>query len=216
MTASNTNIRELQLQIARYGNEQAFSALFRLLYDRLLRFCMQYVYSREAAEEIVSDVFVKIWNRRKELMNISNLEVYLFVAVKNHSLNYLQQYSALRITPIDTGLSQLSGPMDPEKEMEWKEMRLKLDHEVNRLPDQCRKVFKLIKEEGFKYKDVAVILNISSRTVETQLFRAVRRLNEALLPYLPKRPGSGKMKPPPLLFFLGLVSSFSLYIVLYT
>ena len=206
MTDSNTNIRELQLQIARYGNEQAFSGLFRLLYDRLLRFCMQYVYSREAAEEIVSDVFVKVWNRRKELMNISNLEVYLFVAVKNHALNHLQQYSSLRITPIDTGLSQLSGPADPEKEMEWKEMRLQLDHEVNILPDQCRKVFKLIKEEGFKYKDVAEILNISSRTVETQLYRAVRKLNEALSPYLPL-----KKKPPLLLLpiiFLKLVSSF--------
>lgn len=202
MTDSNTNIRELQLQIARYGNEQAFSGLFRLLYDRLLRFCMQYVYSREAAEEIVSDVFVKVWNRRKELMNISNLEVYLFVAVKNHALNYLQQYSSLRITHIDTGLSQLSGPADPEKEMEWKEMRLQLDHEVNKLPDQCRKVFKLIKEEGFKYKDVAVILNISSRTVETQLYRAVRRLNEALSPYLPTK------KKPPLLILISIIPLF--------
>lgn len=210
MTASNTNIKELQLQIARYSNEQAFSGLFRLLYDRLLRFCMQYVYSKEAAEEIVSDVFVKIWSRRKDLMSITNLEVYLFVAVKNHSLNYLQQYSSLRVAPLDTGLSQISGPMDPEKEMEWKEMRVQLDHEVNRLPDQCRKVFKLIKEEGFKYKDVAVILNISSRTVETQLFRAVRRLNEALSPYLPSRPGKGKINPPLLILFIfsGLVSSF--------
>lgn len=210
MTASNTNIKELQLQIARYSNEQAFSGLFRLLYDRLLRFCMQYVYSKEAAEEIVSDVFVKIWNRRKDLMNVTNLEVYLFVAVKNHSLNHLQQFSSLRIAPLDTGLSQISGPMDPEKEMEWKEMRLQLDHEVNRLPDQCRKVFKLIKEEGFKYKDVAVILNISSRTVETQLFRAVRRLNEALSPYLPSKPGKGKINPPLLILFIfsGLVSSF--------
>lgn len=210
MTASNTNIKELQLQIARYSNEQAFSGLFRLLYDRLLRFCMQYVYSKEAAEEIVSDVFVKIWNRRKDLLNITNLEVYLFVAVKNHSLNYLQQYSSLRVAPLDSGLSQISGPMDPEKEMEWKEMRVQLDHEVNRLPDQCRKVFKLIKEEGFKYKDVAVILNISSRTVETQLFRAVRRLNEALSPYLPSKPGKGKINPPLLILFIfsGLVSSF--------
>lgn len=202
MADSNTNIRELQLQIARYGNEQAFSALFRLLYDRLLRFCMQYVYSREAAEEIVSDVFVKIWNRRKELMNITNLEVYLFVAVKNHALNYLQQYSSLRVTPIDTGFSQLSGPADPEREMEWKEMRLQLDHEVNKLPDQCRKVFKLIKEEGFKYKDVAEILNISSRTVETQLYRAVRRLNEALSPYLPTK------KKPPLILLLPIIPLF--------
>jgi len=196
MTESNTHIKELQLQIARHENEQAFADLFRLLYDRLLRFCIQYVHSPEAAEEIVSDVFVKIWNRRKELMEVDNLEVYIFVAVKNHSLNYLEQYSSLRITPIDSGLAQLSTPMDPEKEMEWKEMLLKLDTEVSRLPDQCRKVFKLIKEDGFKYRDVAAILNISPRTVETQLFRAIRRLNEAIGHYRPLKPKSGKMKPP--------------------
>ncbi len=193
------------MQIARYGDEQAFSSLFRLLYDRLLRFAVQYVQSHEAGEEIVSDVFVKIWNRRAGLMDVDNLEVYLFVAVKNHSLNYLQQYSSLRITPLDTGLSQLSASADPEKEMEWKEMQVKLDVEINRLPEQCRRIFRLIKEDGFKYKDVAAILNISPRTVETQLFRAIRRLNEAVAPLLPSRPG--KIKPP-LLVLISLLSSW--------
>lgn len=199
MPASNTNIKELQTQIARYGDEQAFAGLFRLLYDRLLRFCMQYVPAREAAEEIVSDVFVKIWNRREELGAIDNLEVYLFVAVKNHSLNHLEQYASLHVTAIDNGISELSGSADPEKDMEWKELLGKLDIEVNRLPDQCKKVFKLIREEGFKYKDVAAILNISPRTVETQLFRAIKRLNNAVGPFLPNRPGKNRMLPPLLL-----------------
>ena len=182
---NNENIRLWQQQIAQEGDEKAFAALFRHFYERLLHFCMQYVYTREAAEEIVSDVFVKIWNRREDLANITNLEVYLFVAVKNHSLNYLEQYSNLRITPIpDEGLARLTNAIDPEKSMEWKEILFKMDQEVNRLPDQCRRVFKLIKEEGFKYKDVAEILNISPRTVETQLFRAMKRLNEVIGPFV--------------------------------
>lgn len=208
MPASTTNIKELQTQIARYGDEQAFAGLFRLLYDRLLRFCMQYVPAREAAEEIVSDVFVKIWNRREDLGNVDNLEVYLFVAVKNHSLNFLEQHASLHITSIDNGFSQLSESADPEKEMEWKELLVKLDLEVNRLPDQCRKVFKLIREEGFKYKDVAAILNISPRTVETQLFRAIRKLNKAVGPFLPGRPGTNKMLPP-LLVLLSLFTCWA-------
>lgn len=183
--SNNENIRLWQQQIADDGDEKAFAALFRHYYERLLHFCMQYVSTREAAEEIVSDVFVKIWNRRAELNAISNLEVYLFVAVKNHSLNYLDQYSNLRITPLndDSGLAGLT-TTDPEKTMEWKEILFKMDQEVNRLPDQCRRVFKLIKEEGFKYKDVAEILNISPRTVETQLFRAMKRLNEVIGPFI--------------------------------
>lgn len=187
--SNSENIRYWQRQIACEGDEKAFSELFRYFYDRLLHFSIQYVYTREAAEEIVSDVFVKIWNRRDELEKIANLEVYLFVAVKNHSLNYLEQYSSLRITPLndDTGHSQLTNSVDPERAMEWKEILFKMDQEVGRLPDQCRRVFKLIKEEGFKYKDVAEILNISPRTVETQLFRAMKRLNEVIGPYITNR-----------------------------
>jgi RNA polymerase sigma-70 factor (family 1) len=184
--SSSTNLKLWQQQIACEGDEKAFAELFRHFYDRLLHFCIQYVHSREAAEEIVSDVFVKIWNRRLELEQVANLEVYLFVAVKNHSLNYLEQYSSLRISSIneETGLAELSNSVDPENTMEWKEILFRMDQEVSRLPDQCRRVFKLIKEEGFKYKDVAEILNISPRTVETQLFRAMKRLNEVIGPYM--------------------------------
>lgn len=184
--SSSANLKLWQQQIACEGDEKAFAELFRHFYDRLLHFCIQYVHSREAAEEIVSDVFVKIWNRRTELEKVANLEVYLFVAVKNHSLNYLEQYSSLRISPIneETGMAELTNSVDPEKRMEWKEILFRMDQEVSRLPDQCRRVFKLIKEEGFKYKDVAEILNISPRTVETQLFRAMKRLNEVIGPYM--------------------------------
>lgn len=195
--SSNENIRDWQRKIACDGDEKAFSELFRHFYDRLLYFAIQYVYTREAAEEIVSDIFVKIWNRRDELEKVSNLEVYLFVAVKNQSLNYLEQYSSLRITPLndEAGLSQLTNSVDPERTMEWKEILFKMDQEVGKLPDQCRRVFKLIKEEGFKYKDVAEILNISPRTVETQLFRAMKRLNEVIGPYVANRLKTKNKKP---------------------
>ena len=184
--SSSANIRVWQQQISCDGDEKAFAELFRYFYDRLLHFCIQYVHTRESAEEIVSDVFVRIWNRRTDLGEIANLEVYLFVAVKNHSLNYLEQYSSLRVSPIndETGIAQLTNSVDPERAMEWKEILFRMDQEVSRLPDQCRRIFKLIKEEGFKYKDVAEILNISPRTVETQLFRAMKRLNEVVGPYM--------------------------------
>ena len=183
---SSANIRDWQHQIACEGDEKAFADLFRHFYDRLLHFSIQYVHTREAAEEIVSDVFVKIWNRRSELEKVANLEVYLFVAIKNHSLNYLEQFSALRISSIneESGIAELTNSVDPERAMEWKEILFRMDQEVSKLPDQCRRVFKLIKEEGFKYKDVAEILNISPRTVETQLFRAMKRLNEVVGPYM--------------------------------
>lgn len=187
MPDSNQHIRELQDQIARYDSESAFASLFRLLYDRLIRFCMQYVQSREAAEEVVSDVFVRIWERRAQLAEIANLEVYLFVSVRNQAYNYLEKYSVMRVTSMENGEWELTNMNDPGKELEWKEMAARLDREVNQLPDQCRKVFRLIKEEGFRYREVAQILNISPRTVETQLYRAVRRLQAAVGQWLPDK-----------------------------
>ncbi|MEZ2442959.1 RNA polymerase sigma-70 factor [Chitinophaga sp. RCC_12] len=193
-------ISEWQVQIARYDDEQAFARLFRHLYDRLLHFCIRYVHVKEAAEEIVSDVFVKLWNRRKEIEQVSNLEVYLFVAVKNHSLNYLEQYSHLRIVPLSgSDTADLRNSIDLERDLEWKEMRFKMDQIVSSLPAQCRRIFQLIKEDGFKYKEVAEILNISPRTVETQLSRAMRRLNEGLGAI-----GKTKEMLPPLIVLLAV------------
>ncbi|WP_341836025.1 RNA polymerase sigma-70 factor [Chitinophaga pollutisoli] len=196
MPDSNKHIRSLQEEIARNDSEQAFAALFRLLYDRLIRFCMQYVSSREAAEEVVSDVFVRIWERRAGLTEVGNLEVYLFVSVRNQAYNYQEKYSSMRISPLENGEWELTDAGDPGRDMEWKEMSARLDREVNLLPDQCRKVFRLIKEEGFRYKEVAQILNISPRTVETQLFRAIRRLQEAVGHWLPDRLRKGGKLPP--------------------
>ncbi|WP_298707160.1 RNA polymerase sigma-70 factor [Chitinophaga sp.] len=196
MPDSNKHIRDLQEEIARNDSEQAFAALFRLLYDRLIRFCMQYVSSREAAEEVVSDVFVRIWERRAGLTEVGNLEVYLFVSVRNQAYNYQEKYSSMRISPLENGEWELKDTGDPGRDMEWKEMAARLDREVNLLPDQCRKVFRLIKEEGFRYKEVAQILNISPRTVETQLFRAIRRLQEAVGHWLPDKLKKGGKLPP--------------------
>ncbi len=154
---------------------------------------MQYVQSREAAEEVVSDVFVRIWERRAQLKDIANLEVYLFVSVRNQAYNYLEKYSVMRVTSMENGEWELTNMSDPGKELEWKEMAARLDREVNQLPDQCRKVFRLIKEEGFRYREVAQILNISPRTVETQLYRAVRRLQAAVGQWLPDKFRKGGM-----------------------
>lgn len=209
MPDSNKHIRSLQQEIARNDSEQAFAALFRLLYDRLIRFCMQYVSSREAAEEVVSDVFVRIWERRAGLTDVGNLEVYLFVSVRNQAYNYQEKYSSMRISPLENGEWELTDAGDPGRDMEWKEMAARLDREVNLLPDQCRKVFRLIKEEGFRYKEVAQILNISPRTVETQLFRAIRRLQEAVGHWLPDRLRKGGKLPPTVGLLLLLLDGWS-------
>lgn len=179
-------IRQLQLQIEA-SSQRAFEELYRLFFPRLFNFSMLYVHKKETAEEIVNDIMVKIWEKRAELSNINNLETYLFVSVRNHSLNYLSKYSHYHVEIQEgSGIAAMVNANDPEKELEWKEIYFKLNMAIEELPDQCRTVFKLIKEEGFRYKQVAEILNISPRTVETQLFRAIKKLDTAVAAYIDK------------------------------
>ncbi len=194
-------VKSLQTQIAA-GNQQAFAGLFRLFYSKLHSFCMQYVHVKEVAEEITNDVFIKLWNRREEILQINNLSTYLFVAVKNYSLNYLKQYSHLHVAVEDNeGVSGLINRNDPEQELEWKEISFQLNQAIDDLPDQCRTIFKLVKEDGFRYKEVAEILGISPRTVETQLFRALKKLQAIVNIYI-QHPDRKQRKLPPTILSL--------------
>jgi len=203
-------LKGLQAQIAA-GNQQAFASLFRLFYSRLHSFSMQYVHIKEVTEEITNDVFIKLWNRREEILQINNLSTYLFVAVKNHSLNYLKQYSHLHVAVEDTdGVTALINRNDPEQELEWKEINFQLNLAIDHLPDQCRTVFKLVKEDGFRYKEVAEILGISPRTVETQLFRALKKLQLVVNVYI-ENSGRKQRKIPPAISSLVFFSIISIF-----
>jgi RNA polymerase sigma-70 factor (family 1) len=160
---------------------KAFEQLFHMLNGRLIKFCVFYIRQKEAAEDIVSDVFIKCWENRKNLTQVANPETYLFIAVKNQSFNYLKKYSNIHLVQLDSSDEvQFIDTFDPAREMERKELQFLLDKAVASLPQQACIVFRLIKEDGLKYKEVAEILNISPRTVQTQLFRATKKLSHIL------------------------------------
>lgn len=170
----------LQQKIAA-SDQRAFEDLYRLFFTRLFNFSMLYVHKKEIAEEIVNDIMMKVWHKRAELTGIQNLETYLFVAARNHSLNYLAKYSPYHVSiEADALQGELINLHDPGAAMEWKEIHFRLNQAIDELPDQCRTVFKLIREEGFRYRQVAEILGISPRTVETQLFRAIKKLDKVI------------------------------------
>lgn len=197
-------IKQLQTQIEK-SHQKAFEDLYRLFFPRLYNFCMLYVHKKEAAEEMVNDVMVKVWEKRETICTIENLETYLFVAVRNLSLNYLQKYSHLHIAvEPESGLAEVINFNNPEKELEWKEISFKLNMAIEQMPEQQRTVFKLIKEEGFKYKQVAEILGLSPRTVETQLFRAIKKLDTVVNIFIDK-PASKKNNYRPLISILLLI-----------
>lgn len=175
------NPSDLWKQVCLNDDLKAFETLFHTLNTRLIKFCVFYIRQKEAAEDIVSNIFVKCWESRKTLTDITNPETYLFVAVKNQSFNYLKKFSSIHLVQIESSNEvEFINTFDPEKEMERKELHFLLDKAISTLPNQACIIFRLIKEDGMKYKEVAEILNISPRTVQTQLFRAIKKLSVIL------------------------------------
>lgn len=173
-------ISYLQEQIARYDDKFAYKELFVSFYNPLLKFALTMV-SREQAEEIVSDVFVHIWEKRKRIDSISNLKVYLYKAVKNTALNYIAKQNRNSTTGMEeVGIELQSIYFNPEQLLITAEMLKRIKLAVDQLPPQCKLVFKLVKEDELKYREVAEILGISVKTVENQVTIALRKIGNSI------------------------------------
>lgn len=174
-------IKEIQRRIALYDDETAYKELFCLFYKPLLRFAYTFCHSHEMAEEIVSDVFISIWQRRAHLEDINNIKVYLYISTKNMALKYLlKQQKQVSITIDDLQVELESQYNNPEQLMMTAEMLARVEQAITHLPPRCKLVFKLIKEDGLRYKEVAEILGISVKTIDNQLAIALGKIGKAL------------------------------------
>lgn len=162
------------------GDETAFNQLFRCFYIRLVDFAANILKARPPAEEIVNDVFVKLWQRRQHLPEVQKIKVFLYVAVRNGCYNYLRSNSLWSVTVGIDQVSSITNLQDPESDLAFRELQHRLNIIISILPEQCRQVFRMVREDGLKYKEVAEILQISPRTVETQLFRAIKKIRQEL------------------------------------
>lgn len=172
----------MQLRLAR-DEQGALKELYTILYKKLVHFAHLLVRSRELSEEVVEDVFIKLWTRRKQAPDIQNLKVYLYVTTKNTALNYLsKKASELTTAPFDfLDIDLVTIDPSPEQQMITAEMLKKVEEAVESLPPRCKMIFKLIREDGLKYKEVADILGISVNTIDAQLAIAIKRIGAALL-----------------------------------
>lgn len=179
----NVQLKYLWDQVCFSNDIKSFELLFHQLNRNLINFCHTIIHHEHAAEEIVSDVFVACWNKRAELQHVTNPKAYLFMAVKNRALNHVKQYSHLQLQTSLTDEVILVDTSNPNSELEKKEFFMKMDGIIARLPTQTLLVFRLIKEDGMKYQEVADLLDISPRTVQTHMRRAIQKLREWLQAY---------------------------------
>lgn len=178
MQGDNYNLQE---KLAN-SDQGALGELYGLYFEKLVHFAAALVRSRELAEEVVEDVFIRLWQKRANLGEVKNLKVYLYVATKNTALNQLSKKAhELTTTPFDfLDIDMATSDTSPEQRMIAAELVHKIQSAVDALPPRCKMIFKLIREDGMKYKEVSEVLGISVNTIDAQMAIAVKRIAAAI------------------------------------
>lgn len=163
--------------MAKRNCETSYKKLFNLLFPPLKRFSFFLLKSSQLAEEIASDVMLVLWQRRKELTAVKNVRSYAFIIAKNLSLNALKKDSGRQFISLDDlDLNVHLSIKSPEQLLINGELRKRLEETINMLPEKGKLVFKLVKEDGFSYKEVAEIMDISVKTVDAHLVSSIKKL----------------------------------------
>ena len=168
----------------KYGDQTAFELLFHNYYPGLVIFSTQFTADRSEAEEIVQDFFVRFWQRHDQVSLTDSLKSYFFLSVKNSSLNFLkhkkveEKYIRKMTEMADRHLAY-----DPDLYVD-SELQEKVKQAIELLPEKCREVFVMSRIRGMRNDDIATELNISKRTVETQISKALKVLRVELKDYV--------------------------------
>lgn len=174
----SSHIDEIWMQFKASGDLKSFERLYDGLFLSLLQFSVTISRSREVSEELVNDIFLMLWNRRKDLNHVLELRSYLFISVRNRSLDVLRKASkkaVMSLDDIENFHVRLQG--DPENLFITSELMTEVERAVAELPPRCQLVFILVRQYGLKYREVASILDISQKTVENQLAIAVQKIS---------------------------------------
>lgn len=171
------DFRYLQNRIASFDDKQAYKKVFMHFFPRLRSFVLSVIGSAETAEEIASDSLLQVWLRRAELPAINNLAAWLYTSARNRALNHLNKSAQSSILSLELqDVEYIFRGADPEQELISRELIGQINDAVNELPPKCKLIFKMIREDGLRYKEVAGILNISVNTIDTQMAIAVKRI----------------------------------------
>lgn len=161
------------------GDKEAYRFLFDTFYPRLFAFSLKYVTVKYAAEEVVANTFLKLWQRRRKVHKIENIKAYLYQSVRNGSYDYLKKKD--KYIPLD--LKHHDSIVQMNEYILEEEVHAIIINALNTLPPKCREVFKLSCIEGLKYKDIAEDLQITVNTVKSQRARAIQLLKIQLKNY---------------------------------
>lgn len=170
-----------------------FDEMYTIYFPKLVRFSQTYLFLQEDAENVVQDIFLKLWENRELLSFEGNFNAYLFTIVKNRCIDILRKecregseryfFSPVERQELEFKLYSLQ--KFDENSFSFFEMERILQQAIESLPERCREIFRLSRMEGLQNKEIAARLGISVNTVEGQMSIALRKLRVALKDYLP-------------------------------
>jgi RNA polymerase sigma-70 factor (ECF subfamily) len=178
-----TNDNELFLRV-KDGDEQAFKDLFEKYYSPMCLFARQLLNDYELAEETVQDMFVKVWEKRTLLTIDTSVKHYFFRSIRNQCLNRIQ-HEKIKLRYAHEMTVRAQQEADPEAYFVEPDLLSRIEKSINSLPPRRREIFRLSREKGMKYKEIADTLHISVKTVEAQMGLALKFLREELRDYDP-------------------------------
>ena len=170
------------------ASDAAFEALFQAYHAPLCAFVHRMVGSRAVAEELVQEVFLYLWEHRATWTAHTSARTYLYTAARNATINYLRRERLEEQATIhgdDGTVARFTrSPLGLERELALAELERAVKDAIERLPERCREVYTLSREQGLSYAEIAAVLAISPKTVEVHMGRAFKLLRKHLAPHL--------------------------------
>jgi RNA polymerase sigma-70 factor, ECF subfamily len=164
----------------RNGDVGQFESLFRSSYVSLVRYAKTLIKDHDTAEEIVQDLFFRIWQDKEKLNIESSLNGYLFRSVHNRCLHYIEHNKVVERHAEEMSYHQTETQESPSDILNYKELQEKVAMILERLPERCGRIFTMSRFEGLKYSEIAEKLSVSVKTVEANMGRALKEFRKVL------------------------------------
>jgi RNA polymerase sigma-70 factor (ECF subfamily) len=162
------------------GDEGQFESLFRSSYVSLVRYAKTLIRDHDTAEEIVQDLFFRLWKDREKLQIESSLNGYLYRAVHNRCLHHINHNKVVEKYAREMAFNATESNETPTDILNYRDLQAKITGILERLPEKCGKIFCMSRFEGLKYSEIAQRLSVSIKTVEANMGRALKEFRKAL------------------------------------
>jgi RNA polymerase sigma-70 factor (family 1) len=164
----------------RQGDLKEFETLFRSSYASLVKYARTIIKDQDTAEEIVQDLFFRLWQNKEKIKIESSLNGYLFRSVHNRCLHYIEHLKVVERHAQEMSYEQESGSESPADVIQYKELQAKIARTIEKLPERCAQIFSMNRFEGLKYAEIAEKLSVSVKTVEANMGKALKEFRKAL------------------------------------